>query len=691
MYRVAVDVGGTFTDFVAVDEKGAVLALKIPTDEKKPLEVIQKGLGAMASEAGCPVADFITGMEAFIYGSTVAINALIEQKGVKTALLTTLGFRDAIEMRRSKRKEQWDFFAPVPPPLVPRRLRLGVRERLDYRGVPLAPVDPAQLEEAAGRLEAEGVQAVAVCLLFSFINPVHEKIVEEYLRRRLPGVFVSLSAEVSPRIREYERSSTTVLNAYLSPLLAECLQAIELYFQAGGFSGKLWLIQNNGGLTDTGSAAHFGVRGLFSGPAGGARGAAALSRLTGHRDLVLVDMGGTSFDVTIIKDHNTRVNSESEVEGYHVNLPMLDINTVGIGGGSVAWVDGCGMLRVGPRSAGSDPGPACYCKGGSDATITDALLILGLLNPDNFLGGKIALDDYKAYLAIDQMVAQPLGISVPEAALAMYRVASSLMVDAVHFHTVRRGFDPRDFFLAACGGAAPLFAGQIARGLGSAGIIVPANSSLFCAEGMLRTGAQYDVSQSCPAELAGLEPEKLREQLNLLLEKGREELSRLMVPEQRQSFKIFFEMKYADQHHELEVEYHGPGFTTESIGEIGKSFHRLHKKLYGYSQPDHPCRIVGVRVSAMEDRVMTTRSQAAIGAHELPEQKTSRPACWEVMGDYVSLPVYDGDQLRPGHKINGPAIIEKAYSTILVGSAETALCDGYKNIIIDLAEVDNER
>lgn len=691
MVRIAIDIGGTFTDFIALDGGGGVVTLKLPTDNKDPLGVIKKGLGDLAGRLDCSPEELIARTAGFTHGNTIAINALIEKKGVKTALITTLGFRDALEMRRSRRKDQWDFFAPVPPVLVPRRLRFGLRERMDYSGAPLAPVDRDQLEEIAGRLESEDIGAVAVCLLFSYQNPAHEKEVGEVLRRRLPGVFVSLSSEVSPRIREYERTSTTVLNAYLSPLLAGYLGEIEELVKNNGGQGQVWMMQNNGGLTDAGSAGSCGVKGLFSGPAGGARGARALAELTGHPDMVMVDMGGTSFDVTLVRDFQNQVCPDSEVEGYHVNMPMLDIYSIGAGGGSIARVDGGGMLKVGPRSAGANPGPACYGRGGTEPTITDAALVLGLLNAENFLGGKIRLNYRLARQALEDKVAGPLGLGVEDAALAVYRVSAALMTDAVHLNTVRRGHDPRGFVLAACGGASPLFAGQIAEGLGIAKIIVPANSSLFCAEGMLYAGAQCDFSQSMIRDLNRLNPGELEAALRELLERGRAELNRLKIPAASQVFRVYFEMKYSDQHHEIPVEFKGTGFSGMITEEIRESFHRLHERLYGYSQPESPCQIVSIRVSASEEKKVSPLYKSSLSSTGDPAPKGDRPACWEGAGGFRITSVYDGDRLAPGGQILGPAIIEKAFSTILVGSNQKAACDKFGNIVITMTEVSDER
>jgi N-methylhydantoinase A len=689
MYRIAVDVGGTFADFMATGPGGKVLNLKLPADNENPLELINRAMIELAGGFNIPVKELIANLNSFIYGGTTAVNALIEKKGVRTALITTEGFRDALEMRRSKRKEQWDFFAPAPPPLVPRRLRFSLRERMDYRGAPLIPVNRRQLENIACRLDEEGVEAVAVCLLFSFKNPAHEKEVEEYLRDRLPGVFISPSADVSPRIREYERTSTTVLNACLSPLLANSLRAMENFFLERDITGRVWLMQNNGGLTGMGSADNFGVTGLLSGPAGGVRGAQALAELTGHPDLVIVDMGGTSFDVSLVKEYQTQICPESEVEGYHLNLPMLDIRSIGAGGGSIARVDPGGMLKVGPRSAGANPGPACYNRGGEEPTVTDAALLLGLLNPANFLGGRMPLNCHLAYRAVEEKVAGPLGISVEEAALAIFRVAAAMMMDAVHLNTVRRGYNPEDFTLLACGGASPLFAGEITAGLGISKIIIPAHSSVFCAEGMLYAGARYDLSLSYPVDLDNLDPGEFEAVIDDLLARGRAKLVKLKVPEHSQAFRVFLEMKYTDQHHEIPVEYKNRGHNVRSLHEIRKSFDSLHQKLYGYSQPENPCRIVNIRVEAYEDKETIPLLVEEKLNSLSPKPKGERAVCLNWTGKFERLPIYDGEQIVPGHLIRGPAIIEKAFTTIPVRGNEEAVVDYYYNLVITRREDNN--
>lgn len=497
MLRVAIDTGGTFTDLIAVDDHGRMRMHKAPTSHLDPAAAIMDGLEEMAGLWGLELETFLGRTRQIVHGTTLALNALLQRQGVPTALLTTEGFRDALEIRRSRLPEQWDLRAELPPPLVPRRLRLGVRERLNYRGEVLTPLNDRQLEETARKLTASGVEAVAICFLFAFKNPVHEERVARRLARLLPHVFISRSSDIAPVIREYERTSTTVLNAYLTPGFNDYLRQLEKKLGAENWHRPIHLMVNSGGLAHGKHVKKRAVKVLLSGPSGGVKGGETLARTWQRPNLILADMGGASFDVSLVVNGSTRLVPEAEIAGYPVALPLMDINSVGAGGGSIAMVDESGRLGIGPQSAGSRPGPACYGTGGEAATVTDAVLVLGLLNPDRFMDGNIHLDTEAAKAAVDQHIARPLGLSVEEAALAVFRITAAKMADAVRLVTVQQGLDPRQFSLVAAEGAFPLFAGLIADELEIAEIIIPYTAPAFCAWGMLGASRQVDKVRSC--------------------------------------------------------------------------------------------------------------------------------------------------------------------------------------------------
>ena len=683
MYRVAIDTGGTFTDIAAVSESGQMMMLKSPTDRENPAQGIILALAEMAGCWGLDLATFLEQTDQIIHGTTLALNALLEGQGSRTALLTTEGFRDALEIRRSRRDNQWDLRAPVPRLLVPRRLRLGVRERLDYRGEVVIPLDREQLEDIIARLRAEGVESAAVCFLFSFQNPAHEQAAAEALREALPGVFITTSAEVSPRIREYERTSTVVLNAYLTPVLAAYLNILEEKLAAYGWHRPLYLMLNSGGLTDAGTVKNFAVKTLLSGPAGGAQGGQALAQELQKPDLVVADMGGTSFDVTLVVNGKCRQVPEAELAGHPVTLPMTDIRSIGAGGGSVASVDESGRLMVGPRSAGSVPGPACYGRGGTEPTVTDAALLLGLLNPEGFLGGRLRLDYDRAFAAVRDRVAVPLGLDIAEAALAIYRIAAARMADAIRLVTVQQGLDPRRFALVAAGGAFPLFAGLIAGELEMREAVIPLQGPVFCAWGMLGAARQLDLSRTCLISSDSFDLGTLNALVGDMLVQGNADLDRYGVSGAERETELTLEMKYLDQHHEISINPGELKFRLSSAEKINNAFHERHRELFGYDEPGKPWEIVNVRVVCREkarDYVYPGLSHLIgdNGEEQYYPAAGSRkvmvdPAGWQAVKVYgaADLPrVVSGSGLPS--EAPGPALLEFPYTTVLVPAGFTA-------------------
>ena len=618
MYRIAVDVGGTFADFVARDNRGRVVTTKVPADHQWPLRPVLSGLAELAQGFNLSLEEFLRQTERFVHGTTVGINALLQGQGAPTALITTAGFRDALELRRSRLAEQWNMSLPLSPVLVPRYLRLGLRERIDYRGRSLEPVDREQLREIADFLAQHAVTAVAVCLLFACRNPAHEQEVKEVLQGYLPRAFITLSSELSPQLGEYERTTTTVLNARLSPLLSSYLQELGTCLREKGLQAPILMAQNDGGLTDLAKARVQAVGSLFSGPAGGVKGGWALAREIGQYNLVVADMGGTSFDVSLIRNGKMETTPQAEIAGYPIQLPMLDIHTMGAGGGSIAWLDGGGMLRVGPMSAGAKPGPACYGLGGAEPAITDAALVMGLINEADFLDGRMVLDKAKAYRTIEQKIALPLGLAVEEAAEAIYQVALALMGDAVYLMTVKKGYDPRTFALAAVGGALPLFATALAARVGIRQVVVPDLAPVFCAQGLHFSPLQVQLLQSILEPLSSFQFARWKQVTRDLQAQANQELARLLISADRRSYTWSGDLKYLDQHHEINILLRGRVDDPAVLAQMSTDFHETHRRLYGYSQPGNPVQLVNIRLLAQEKENLQPWSTgygfAAVGA-----------------------------------------------------------------------------
>ncbi|SDH21632.1 hydantoinase/oxoprolinase family protein [Desulfosporosinus hippei] len=698
MFIVAVDVGGTFADFIVCDEGGCAATAKIPSSIENPLQPIIRGLNELAEQFNIPLEEFLAQTEKFTHGTTVGINALLQGQGAKTALITTEGFRDALELRRSRLNEQWDFSVSLPSVLVPRHLRIGLRERMDYRGVSVKPVDRTQIPMLAEFLRQEEVEAVAVCLLFACRNPKHEVEFKEHLQELLPNVFVTLSSELSSQLGEYERTSTTVLNARLSPILGNYLQDLRAHLRAKGLRVPISIAQNNGGLTDLTQAGRRAVNTLFSGPAGGVKGGWILAREQGLSDLVVGDMGGTSFDVSLIRQGMMELTPQAEIAGYPVQLPMLNIHTVGAGGGSIAWLDKGGMLKVGPQSAGAKPGPACYELGGQEPTITDAALIMGLIDDRSFLGGRMVLNKELAYASIEKNIAKPLGLSVPEAAYAIYQVALSLMADAVYLMTVKKGYDPRSFALAAVGGALPLFATALAKGVGIRQVVVPELAPVFCAQGLFHSNFQFEGLRNLYEVLGEVPFLSWSKAMLELRFQADEELSRLGVGEDQREYRWSADLKYPDQHHEINIPVRGIVSDPEIWPQLAKEFHEAHERLYGYCQPEKSLVLVNLRLVAQEKERLPQSAmdprieESFINANSIAgENNTALPTSIEMKmvylhGGFRKVEVFHWKDLRNGMDLRGPALIKKEYTTILLEENCQAKLDEAKNLIINIGK-----
>src|SRR5512138_536420 len=662
-YRIGIDVGGTFTDLVAVDGRGALTIAKCASTPPDPSEGLITGLGLLAAELGTSLRDLLAHTETIVHGTTVATNALLERKGAKVGLLTTEGHRDVIEMREGLKDDRYNLRMAPPIPLVPRARRLGVRERLSFDGTVSTPLSLRSLGTAMSSLAKARVEAVAVCYLHSYRDPRHERETGRELARRLPGVYVSLSAEVLPQIKEYERVWTTVVNAYVGPALASYLERLAARLTSHGYRGDVLIMQSHGGVAPVRESTRLAAGAVLSGPAGGVAAGRYSARLLGEANLITFDMGGTSTDIALLQGGEPQLTGEKTVGVAKVALPAIDIHTLGAGGGSVAWVDAGRILHVGPESAGAQPGPACYGKGGTRATVTDANLVLGFLDPGNFLGGRIRLDASAARAAVEQ-VARELGTTALRAADGITRVVNTNMAEGIKIVSVRRGVDPRRFALVAFGGAAGLHITEVARLLEIRRVIVPSVAAVLSAWGMLATDLRYELVRSHVSEVGRMTAAGLRRLFAALERDGRKRLARFDGPI---SVRRGLDMRYGEQIFEIQVDLDGVDLDAPDLLEqVAERFHRRHEELYAYSAPGQEVVIVNARVAVVG--ALPVLPAGAGAAERGASTPAARRRVW--LGDWVEVPVHRMEALAAGHEVKGPAIFESATTTVLVREGE---------------------
>jgi N-methylhydantoinase A len=683
MLRIGIDIGGTFTDVVAFDpQTGRLETLKVSSTPHKPAEAVIQGLQAILTRTGRQPKD----VTRLVHGTTVATNAVLEGKWAKTALVTTEGFRDVLEIGRQNRPELYNFFTQRPEPLVPRRWRFEVPERLDYRGRVLRPLDERAVEEIAKRLEREGIESVAVVFLFSYLNPEHERRAREVLKRNFPGPIV-LSCETLPEFREYERTSTTVLNAALVPLLNRYLQGLEEGAKQLGIQREWRILQSNGGITGAQQARRMPVTLLLSGPAGGVAGARFLGELASFRNVITLDMGGTSCDVSLIQEGQPRLSSEGEVAGRPLRVPMVDIQTIGAGGGSIAWIDSGGALRVGPQSAGADPGPVCYGRGGTEPTVTDAHLVLGRLNSERPLGDIPRLDIEAARRVLSKKIAKPLGMSLEEAALGILTVAEANMERAIRVLTVERGHDPREFALLAFGGAGPLHAGRLAERLQIPTVIIPQAAGVLSALGLLTADLAHHFVRTVLQGEAALNWELINRIYDEFRQEGQRKLLGDGLAEGQIAFLPSMDLRYRGQSFELSVPVPDRHLSPEDWPQITARFHEEHKRAYGYAAPEEPIEVVNLRLIALgrEDKLALPRQdrRAARMKEQEPIPLGQRPVYFAEIG-WISCPFYARETLSASTELTGPAVFEGAESTVVLYPGHHARMDAYGNLLIEV-------
>ena len=683
MHKIGVDVGGTFTDLVAVREREAPRYFKTASTPDDPSRGFMAGLQEVASASDLSLEDLLEDTELIIHGTTVATNTLVERKGAKVGLLTTEGFRDLLEMREGLKEDRYNLRMKPVEPLVARYLRMDVPERVRSNGRVETPLDEEALDRALDQLLADGVDSLAVCFLFSYLNPTHEKRVAERIRSKLPGIYTSLSHETLPEIKEFDRLSTTVVNSYVGPVFGEYLGRLKERFTSFKQLQDILIMQSNGGVAPIEDSMRLAVRAILSGPAGGVSGAAFFGQRLGYSKIIGFDMGGTSTDISMVENGVPHVTTEKFEAGWKIAVPMIDVQTMGAGGGSIARVDTGGILHVGPNSAGADPGPACYGKGGADATVTDANLVLGYLDPANFLGGREELSAELSESALEQQIAGPLGLSTVEAAHGVHLVVSTAIAEGIRLMSVNRGLDPRDFTILGYGGASGLQASTVARQLEIEKVYIPAAAPVLSAYGMLNTDLRYDFSRSYPASLDTIDLGTVRSILEELAAEGTQRLRERGLPDEDIQVVRSADMRYLDQVYEVKVPV--PELTKDDdalLEEWGSNFHGRYEELYSYRQSGQEIRLVTLRVSVLGrlPKLTPPEGQAEGGLRQA--EKGRREI---FVGQWREATVYALDRLSQGARIDGPAIIESDFTTILVESGDAATVDRYGGVVLEVA------
>jgi N-methylhydantoinase A len=672
-YRLGVDTGGTFTDFVLVDQQDwSYRTHKTPSTPDDPARSLVQGLAELAAPLGREPAELAADVALIVHGTTVATNAVLTSTGAEVALLTTEGFRDALQMRRGMREETLNNKLAAPRPLVPRRRRLGLAERVTATGEVLRPLADRDLEAAARRCREEGVAAVAVCFLHAYANPEHELRARKVLAAELPGVYVTTSHELLAQVRLYERVSTTCLNAYTGPLIDGYLARLVERLEGLGFRGELLIMQSSGGVTSPAVARERAAATLLSGPAAVPIAGAAYAGAAGAASCLTVDMGGTSFDAALVPEGAPAVLHDGGwINRHRVALPMLAIHTIGAGGGSVGWVDRGGILRMGPHSAGADPGPACYGRGGRRPTCTDANLVLGYLNPDNFLGGRIRLDRAAAEAAVAEAVGGPLGIDVPEAAAAMFDVINVNMTEGIREVSVDQGADPRDFLLVVGGGAGPVHGGVIADELSIPSVLVPRDSAVFAAVGMLLADIRHDAVRALPGRLSALDPEAVAAVVEQLVSEVLERMRAEGVADDAVAFEVACDLRYQGQFHEIVLVLPLEELRAGRLGAVPVRFDAEHERRYGWATPGAELELVNVRVAGAAARPKPVRTAPAPAADAAPDPavRGTRRAWLPFQARFAEVPVLDGSAMAPGMRLPGPGIVELPTTTLFVPEA----------------------
>jgi N-methylhydantoinase A len=674
-YEIGVDIGGTFTDVVCRSADGAVLTMKLPTTPWDHGLAVLESLRQVCDQWKISLAD----ISRFTHGTTVATNAVLERKGARIGIITTAGFRDVLEIGRQLRESIYDVILEPQTPvfLAPRRMRAEVQERIASTGEILCPLEKEDVLATARHLIEQGAESIAIAFLFSFVNPAHERMAKQWIAEAFPEVAVSTSHEVDPAFREYERSVATAFDAYVKPTVGRYLENLEAGLKAAGIGCPFQVMQSRGGLTSALVARRRPVRLLLSGPAAGVIGAGVVGASAGARNIISIDIGGTSADIALVSDHKPMIRPEGKIGRFEIRVPMVDVNTIGAGGGSIARVDQLGNLRVGPDSAGSTPGPACYGKGGTDATVTDASIVLGYLDPNYFAGGSLVLDAAKAHESIERNIGRPLDLTPVEAAFGIHRILNAQMAEAIRLVSVRQGIDPRKFSLVPLGGAGGVHAVALAQELGMSRVVVPKYPGVLAAAGLLSAPIEHEVSTAFPQRIATLDEAKLR--------KAAEEIDRQASELMKSEQVAFADVTIT---HYVDVCYVGQSYTIEIpvnlisenlTSEIYTNFLEAHDRVYGHAAVS-AAKLVNLRTVHRVERT-SDHSESSLVRSDIALIAGER--LMRVNVGSVMATVYNRSAIIAGFIFTGPAIVQQPDTTTIIEPGWSALADAAGNLILD--------
>ncbi len=668
-YRLGIDAGGTFTDFVLAEKSGETRLYKALSTPADPTLAIRNGLTLISEDLGASIGEIISKCDLCINGTTVGLNALIQHKGAKTGLICTKGHEDSIEIRNGHKEDGYRYDAEYPPAvmLAPRYLRRGVEERVLSTGEVRTPLNEQQVREACEHFLSEGVESVAISFVWSVLRPEHERRAAEIVREMMPDAIVTLGSLLYPQIREYTRTSTAITNAYLAPILKKYVTSVDSYFREQGAQYPVRYFQSNGGLAIGEAMSDRSVYAINSGPASAPTAGLHVTRPFGDENVITVDMGGTSFDITLTYGGQSNLNKNIDFLRYRIGVPMIQVETLGAGGGSIGWIDDMGLLQMGPQSAGSDPGPACYSQGGTEPTTTDVNLVLGYLSPDGLVGGRLPLDRQKAEEAIRTKIAEPLGLTLEKAAYGMFTIVNANMVNGIRRVSIERGYDPRDFVLVCAGGATGAHITALAREMGIKKILVNKLASGLCAFGQIISDVKYNYMATCPVRL---DNDEAVQRIGALFEEieaqGVAHLKADGFEEDRIEIRRSLEMRYVGQVHECTVEVGNFAIDAAGIEKLKEAFHQRHKQLYTYAEPNSVVEVVNLESTLYGLVDKPEVATLAAGTDVDAAIKGSRNAIFSADGTSQRVPVIDGDKLGAGSVVTGPAIIEEITTTVVI-------------------------
>lgn len=681
-FRVGIDTGGTFTDAISVDDKGLTQTAKAATTPHDLMIGTANVIDGLARRNGMNQRQFLNQVLTIVHGTTLGTNIIHTRVGPKLGLIATKGHRDVIQLRRVLPKNMYDWRRPFPEPLVRRYLRVEVEERIGAYGEVIIPLNEESVHKAVAYLKKLKVDSIVVALLFSFLNPTHERKVGEIIKKDYPEVDVTLSTDILPAVGEYERTSTAIINAFIAPAIKKHTQKVTEFLKKEGFNGQFLYIQNNGGVETAEVATEKPATLAMSGPAAGPSAAINFGKVEGLENLISIDMGGTSLDLGIINKGTFFTKTVSLIEDHRFSLPVIDVSSIGAGGGSIAWFDVTGTLHVGPKSAGAEPGPACYGIGGEEATVTDADVILGYISPDYFLGGEMKLKEELAEKAVKEKVADRLGFSVQKGAAAIVKVINSVMANMISYNFTRRGFDPRDFALCVGGSAGPVHAIAIAKELGIGQVLIPKYAPVYCPFGMLEVDLKHDFTRFYQVSGLALDLERVKQLYQEMEAEGLDLLVKEGVPQKDRDLVRGMSVQYFGQFRSIEVEWPSGPITDKAIAEGIANFHKKHRELFGYADEKYPIMFTSWHLSAIGKVPRVTLNKIKKGTSD-PSQalKGVRDVWFEESAGSIKTKVYDGDNLLAGNILEGPCVVEERMTNAVIPPGYKLQVDDYGNYV----------